>query len=367
MALTLAILFIAMLGKPQVITAAEENTTELNLLVNGNAESEMAGWNDPDNIWFPSAPITPQEGSAFFWPSRGAVENTYCYQDVSVKQYETGTWMELTAWLANWDQYPNDEAVLQLEFLDEAGAVLASQSRSQRNPAWNMHSIQMQLPKGAVTARVKLIAQRYVGSDNDAYFDSISLTVAEGGFKQVYLTGSKSSAQTGDTIQLIADNGTTTDPSHYRWSSSFDSLATVDAKGLVTFLGTVTDEVTIYAQDTESGFIGTYYINSDKVNLTPAPGQVTGVKKENVTTSSVGISWKKTANAKGYLVYQYNSTTKKWSMVKKITSVSTVKATITGLKKGTTYQFKVYAYATYGATTYKGKASTTISIKTAVK
>jgi len=354
-------------GNAQALTVGEEEEGDDNLLVNGNAELGMEGWVDPDNLWYPSNEVTPYEGTAFFWPSKGACEYSFIYQDVSVSDYEAGTILELTGWLNNYDQPPNDEAILQIDLLDLSQNILVTQSRSQRNPVWTRHTIQLELPSGAVTARVKLIARRFVGSDNDAYFDDIYLTVTDGEYNRVNMIGAAEKAQAGDTIQLIANNGVSTSPAKYKWSSSYDAIATVDAKGLVTFAGTATDEVTIYAEDLETGAIGAFYFNSTKQNEYLLPGQVKNLKKSRFTTSSIEMTWTKDANAHGYLIYQYNATKKKWVLIEKIDNQATTKLTVSKLSKGTTYKFKVIAYAVYGKTTYKGKASKITAMATAKK
>ena len=330
---------------------------EDNLLINSNAENGMQGWIDPDNIWYPTAAVTPKEGKFFFWPSKRGCESSYIYQDVDVSEYQEGTWVELTGWLANWDQSPHDEATLQLELLDSNGKILAQFSRSQRNPQWTQHSIQAQLVANTAVARVKLIAKRFVGNDNDAYFDDLCFSVIDGDCSQVFITGVKATAQNGDKLQLTANNGTTTDPENYVWSSSYNTIATVDKNGLVTFLGAATDEVAIYAEDIDSGFMGVYYINSKKNNESPVPDQVKNLKKGTTTANSIVLTWSSVENAKGYYIYQYNPTKKKWIIIETINDPEVNKATVKKLKTGATYKFKVVAFAKYGEETYQSKAS----------
>lgn len=337
---------------------------EGNLLINGNAESEMLGWTDPDNLWYPSADVTPKEGNFFFWPSKGGCETSYIYQDVDVSSYAVGTWVELSGWLANWDQSPHDEAILQLEFLDAQGRVLGQHARAQRNPQWTEHAIQTQIIKNTTTARVKLIAKRYVGTDNDGYFDDLSFRVLSSNYQKVYVTGKTATAKSGDIIQLKANNGTTTNAASFKWSSSYDAMATVDGMGRVTFLGDSTSEVTIYAEDLSSGIVGVYYFNSSSKNESPTPKQVTGLKKYKATKTTITLKWTKVKNAKGYYVYQYNKTKKKWVKVKTLTKATTNTATIKKLKSKTSFQFKVVAYATYGNAYYAGKASKVLKVQT---
>ena len=208
-----------------------------NLLINGGGEEEMTGWTDPDDIWKPSLNTTnhdPKEGSTFFWPSKRACEYAMMYQDVEITSYKAGTWMKLSAWLANYDQSPHDQATLQLSFLDAAGNVLDSDSSQQRNPEWGFHEISLKIPEGAATARVSCIANRFVGSDNDAYFDDIRLVSTIETIHEVIITGDKDKVRAGDTIQLSATDGTYSKATDYEWSSSYDSIATVDSNGFVT-------------------------------------------------------------------------------------------------------------------------------------
>ncbi|MCD7740976.1 MAG: fibronectin type III domain-containing protein [Ruminococcus sp.] len=82
------------------------------------------------------------------------------------------------------------------------------------------------------------------------------------------------------------------------------------------------------------------------------------------TTSSVKISWNKVSSATGYVVYRYDSATKKWIKRKTITDNSTTSYTHTGLKAGTTYKYRVKAYITRGGKNYYGSVSSTIKTTT---
>lgn len=348
-----------------LISPGDKVHADENLLVNPNAENEMQGWTDPDGLWYPSAPITPVEGSYFFWPSKSGCEFSLIYQDVDVTGYGSGNWVELSGWMANWDQTPHDEAIMQLEFLDKEGNVLTQYNRTQRNPQWKQHAIQAQIPAKGVIARVSLIAKRYVGNDNDAYFDDLNFHVIDGTFWQIYITGSKATAKSGDKIQLKANNGSSSDAANFIWSSSYDSIATVSSDGLVTFTGSETDEVAIYAEDIKTGFIGVYYINSANTNLTIVPAQVKGLKESNVTKTSITLAWSKVSKAEGYYVYQYSSSKKKWVLVKTIKSPATTNVKLSNLKAGSSYRFKVAAYTVYGDMNYTGTLSKEYKVSTA--
>ena len=81
------------------------------------------------------------------------------------------------------------------------------------------------------------------------------------------------------------------------------------------------------------------------------------------TTSSVTVKWTKVSGASGYAIYRKNNKTGKYE---KIATVSASKLSYknTGLKKKTTYSYKVRAYKTYEGTTNYGSYSPVTKIKT---
>jgi hypothetical protein len=253
---------------------------EDNLRINGGGEEGMTGWTDtadrekyPDGLWEPSLNTTnhePMEGETFFWPSKRPCTDAMMYQDVDITAYSAGTWMRLTAWLANFNQSPHDQATLQLSYLDAKDNVLASDESQQRNPEWGQHEIDLQIPDGATTARVSCIATRFVGQDNDAYFDDIRLTVTDRAVREVIITGDKDKVSEGETIQLSATDGVYSKASDFEWSSSYDAIATVDENGLVT-VHKGGEEVWIYAKCIKTGVVGKYYVNSERSNPDPEP------------------------------------------------------------------------------------------------
>lgn len=373
--------FAIMLAKPMFAQAATKN---INLLVNGNFEEydqedyTPVGWTDPEGAWKCveiekwTPDVYPKEGKYFVWPQRKEGEHFYLYQDVILKEYsiEEGTWLDLNGWLANCDQSPHDEAVLKLMFFDVDGKQIKTYTRSQRNPSWKYHRITCEVPANAVTARVQISANRYVGSDNDAYFDDMYLGVLqdENAYTYVYISGNKETASAGDIIKLIANNGASAVPTQYKWSSSYDEIATVNEQGVVTFADELssnnTNEVFIYAEDAKSGVVGVYYINSEEENEVPTPAQVKSLKASKLAKTSFTLTWTEATDASGYYVYQYNNSTKKWNKVSTISKASTKSTKITKLKSGTKYTFKVVAFKTYGPIAYEGKASKTLSVKT---
>lgn len=85
--------------------------------------------------------------------------------------------------------------------------------------------------------------------------------------------------------------------------------------------------------------------------------------KFTCTDKAIKINWEKVDGAAGYRVYAYNAKTKKWSTAATV-SASTLSFKQTGLKSGTTYKYKVKAYAKQDGKTYWGEASETMTTTT---
>ncbi|GEM_PF-2168591 len=258
------------------------NLNAQNLLVNPDAETgDTQGWVDVNDAWSAAADITPHGGDYFFWPARLDIAYTEIYQDVDVSSYASqidagNLWYDLSGWLANWDQYPHDRATLALEALNGNQEQLLYVSRDHRSPVWTFYELEGQIPAHTRTLRVHLIATRFVGSDNDGYFDDLSLSVNNTA-PSVYVTVSAENGLTelpaDGTLQLFAATTGGTDGG-YNWSSSFEAVATVDTNGLVT--AHQAGKFTIQASGKNTGKTGfielTAYNPEDIVFVTPQTG-----------------------------------------------------------------------------------------------
>ncbi len=89
------------------------------------------------------------------------------------------------------------------------------------------------------------------------------------------------------------------------------------------------------------------------------PKKVTN-KSYNATTSSIMLSRKNSSGSTGYIIYQYNTKTKKYT---KVTTVKSNSYTIKNLSKNKTYKYKIVAYRSYKNTDYKA-AGVIINCKT---
>jgi len=282
---------------PSVFAATP--TLNTNLLINPDAESgTTSGWVCPDRQWVSAAEITPHGGNRHFWPGGGDVADTSMYQDVDVSglasSIAAGTlYMHLSGWLANWDQYPHDRATLALYALDATGNTLAFLSSEHRSPVWTQYRMDKLIPAGTKTLRVVLRATRFVGTDDDGYFDDLSLVVNNTPGITVNITspGNQSYVTIGGaTLTLNATTVGGTD-SGYDWSSSFQAAASVSQSGVVT--GLSSGRATIQARGRDTGAIGAFDVSVIVANglvfIEPSANKtVAGGTTSPVTWSVVG-------------------------------------------------------------------------------
>ncbi len=107
-----------------------------------------------------------------------------------------------------------------------------------------------------------------------------------------------------------------------------------------------------------------YFGESCSTISTATRPNTTTVTKANKTSSAVRLFWKKTT-CTGYRILRYDSATKKWVRVTAVGSSATTQYKISGLKKNTTYKFKVQPYVKVGSKVIDGAASAVFTIKTA--
>ena len=94
-----------------------------------------------------------------------------------------------------------------------------------------------------------------------------------------------------------------------------------------------------------------------------ALGKPSNFKIYKTTSGRFYFSWSKVSKATGYVIYQYNSTTKQYE---KAALSKTVNASVSNLKAGKTYKFKIRAYRTVNGVTRYGSWSSVITKKAPV-
>ncbi|MCM1365337.1 MAG: leucine-rich repeat protein [Faecalibacterium sp.] len=106
----------------------------------------------------------------------------------------------------------------------------------------------------------------------------------------------------------------------------------------------------------------TTYLSASKTTISTATKTAAPTLKVTAGSKKADLSWNKVSGASGYVVYM---STSKSGDFKKIATIKNgaLKYSKTGLKKGTTYYFKVTAYKTAGGTNIYSAASAVKSVK----
>ncbi len=157
----------------------------------------------------------------------------------------------------------------------------------------------------------------------------------------------------------------------YRYNSStkkWESVKTIKDGSTTTYKQTGLKAGTTYKYKVKAyvKYNGTNYwstSSSSTITTSTKPAQVT-IKSTSKSKTAIKLTWKKVTGASGYQVQRYNSSTKKWVTVKTIKSGSTVTYKNTGLKKGTSYKYRIRAYRTVNGTKLYGKWSSTKKVTT---
>lgn len=96
------------------------------------------------------------------------------------------------------------------------------------------------------------------------------------------------------------------------------------------------------------------YLGSTKVNFSILPQTVKNIKVSNVLTNSLKLSWNKVENADGYNIYKYNTSNKKYDLLKTISKNATTNYKDTKVVSATTYLYKITAYKKVNNKIYEG-------------
>lgn len=171
-------------------------TRTANLLVNGDAEAgDLTGWMLTDGL-ISAITATNNGGFAaddgdFYFAGRGFGQGQpgdcctdTAYQTVDVSGYVTDidagkVYLELSARMTTWSA--DDVPELRVELLDgsdqpiEWGKSAARTSSSVKS--WETQALDGFLPVGVRSIRVYMGGERKAGSDNDVYFDNLSLNL----------------------------------------------------------------------------------------------------------------------------------------------------------------------------------------------
>jgi hypothetical protein len=123
-------------------------------------------------------------GQRYFAPGNSATVSEL-RQTVTLAQHASliaqgNMLLRLTGWVRSFDQSPTDRTQIILECLANDDTVLAELDLGQNTNTddWRLLSGTLIVPSGTTQARVRLRSTRRAGTNNDGYFDNITLTPA---------------------------------------------------------------------------------------------------------------------------------------------------------------------------------------------
>ena len=161
-----------------------------NLLVNGGAESGDSDWNE---LGYFTAVLSGYEGHSAhggskFWYGGDDNDKSALYQDINVSEYAsvidnppsdwTGNENPVKATLSGYlgSHADSERMVLRMEFLDASGKIKGDTEISNSTTNWTYAKREnVKVPSGTRTIRVKMRSYRQHGSNNNGYFDDLSL------------------------------------------------------------------------------------------------------------------------------------------------------------------------------------------------
>lgn len=158
------------------------------------------------------------------------------------------------------------------------------------------------------------------------------------------------------------------------YSSNINAgTAKVTVKGMGSYQGTVEREFVILEKSEESTNPGGGTNPGGSANpggnenpggtAYQKPAKVKGLSASPVNAAKIKISWKKAADADGYLLYRYDGKKKAWKCIKTITKGIITSYIDSGLASGTAFKYRVCAF-TSADKKYKGDFSNSVTTAT---
>ncbi len=203
------------------MAATERNASlpvRVQLIANGGCEAPLLEGNIP--LWTEvtgsnwtqrgSNPV-PFEGGSYFFP--GVATTAELRQDVDLTDYAAlidagGAAFRFTGYVRSFAQSPTDYSRIVLEFLDAGLAtplVSLDSGNHYNTAAWEQVLLEAPAPIGTRFARIRLISTRRSGSNNDGYYDGLTLSALVDSPQNVTIE------KIGDDI-LLGWDPVTTDP-----------------------------------------------------------------------------------------------------------------------------------------------------------
>lgn len=174
---------------PATFTTSQQ-TSSANLIVNHNAESGTNNWTGQiEALTNNECNSVPVYAGIRFFAVGGVCANESslgaAFQVIDVVNYSTS--IDQGIMLAEFSAYMrsfganNDKPEMYVEFFNVANQLISiSSSIIQNQPSWQYFANSVAIPVGTRSIKVWLKGTRLAGSDNDSYFDELSLRLIEG-------------------------------------------------------------------------------------------------------------------------------------------------------------------------------------------
>lgn len=206
-----------LLAPASLLPAAASELVRVQFIANGGCEDALAGGDIPlwtevtgSNWTQRGANPEPWEGECYFFP--GVASTAELRQDVDVSDYalliDSGSASHrFTGYLRSFAQSPVDQSRVVVEFRSADGVVLNSWDSGlhSNTSIWEQILWEAAAPVGTRTVRVRLLSTRRSGSNNDGYYDGLTLSALADTPQNVSIT------RNGEDISLDWDP-VTTDP-----------------------------------------------------------------------------------------------------------------------------------------------------------
>jgi hypothetical protein len=167
-------------------TSDASQTVGIELIRNGGCEepsdgTSIPGWISVSGGWKPRQDPIPHEGSSFFMP--GDTATAELVQDVSLEDYKTeiaesGYEFHFSGVVRCWPQRHPDSSQVIVEYRDSENrrTLDVYDSGTHRDQhRWRPISDMRIPPRGTGWVRIRLISIRHEGTNNDGYYDALSL------------------------------------------------------------------------------------------------------------------------------------------------------------------------------------------------
>jgi len=231
---------------PVSILATEANYVTNNLLENPDAETGIDNWTgDIESLTSNECGSVPTyEGENFF--AVGGVCTTgqdtgTAIQDINITEHATaidaGNYqVEFSGYLRSWENN-NDLPELYVAFLDIDETLLSTTtSVSNNTPEWLLKKDYQSIPSGTRILRTVLKGTKINGTDNDSYFDSLSIRITA-----TNCTTLSTTENSKDTAIKIYPNPIK-EKLFYSSSEVFNSIVITDVLGRTVFMAEFTSE-----------------------------------------------------------------------------------------------------------------------------